>query len=46
MKLVTYEELLEKIETYIHKKSDLKRINDAYELAAFKHEGQFRKKKW
>lgn len=43
MKLVTYEELLKKIETYIHKKSDLKRINDAYELAAFKHEGQFRK---
>ncbi|MDD2260367.1 MAG: bifunctional (p)ppGpp synthetase/guanosine-3',5'-bis(diphosphate) 3'-pyrophosphohydrolase [Acholeplasmataceae bacterium] len=43
MKLVTYDELLNKIETYIHKKSDLKRINDAHELAAFKHEGQFRK---
>ena len=41
--MVTYEELLKLVSTYIHKKSDLKRIGEAYNLAFLKHEGQFRR---
>lgn len=42
-KIVTYDELKVAIENYIHKKSDLKRIDQAYELAKLKHEGQYRR---
>lgn len=40
---ITYEEVEEKIKTYITDKKELKNIRKAYELAEKKHEGQFRK---
>ena len=43
MDLISFPVLKEKIQTYIHKKEDLKRIDEAYQLALFKHEGQYRR---
>lgn len=43
MEVVSYKELIKKIKTYIKKEDDLKRIEEAYQLALFKHEGQFRR---
>ena len=40
---ITYQEVEEKIKTYITDKKELKNIRTAYELAEKKHEGQFRK---
>ncbi len=41
--MVTFDDLLKLASSYIHKKGDLKRIGDAYNLAFLKHEGQFRR---
>lgn len=43
MDIVSYQELVKKIKTYIQNESDLKKIKEAYQLAFFKHEGQKRK---
>jgi guanosine-3',5'-bis(diphosphate) 3'-pyrophosphohydrolase len=43
VEVVSYKELIKKIKTYIQKEDDLKRIEEAYQLALFKHEGQFRR---
>ncbi len=43
MGLVSYKEVKEKIQTYINNKQDLKRIDEAYQFADFKHAGQLRK---
>ena len=40
---ITFEEVYEKINTYIHRESDLALIKKAYEFAADKHKDQFRK---
>jgi len=40
---ITYDQVLEKIKTYIEDENELKVINDSYELARSKHEGQYRK---
>lgn len=40
---VTYEELIEKVNTYIHSAKDLALIKKAYDVANNLHEGQFRK---
>ncbi|MGM9971219.1 MAG: RelA/SpoT family protein [Anaeroplasmataceae bacterium] len=40
---VTFSELFEEINTYIHKESDLNLIKKAYEFAALKHKDQYRK---
>ena len=40
---VTIEEIIEKASTYIEDKEQIKVINDAYDFAKLKHEGQFRK---
>lgn len=42
METVNYQQLKEKITSYITNEEDLRRIDDAYQLAFFKHEGQFR----
>lgn len=42
MELVSYQQLKEKITSYITNEEDLKRIDEAYQLAFFQHEGQFR----
>ena len=39
----SYEKMMNEIETYIHKDSDIQLIKKAYEYALSKHEGQFRK---
>lgn len=41
--MVTYDDLVAQASTYIHKKADLKRIGEAYNLAFLKHDGQFRR---
>lgn len=41
--MVTYDDLVKQASTYIHKKTDLKRIGEAYNLAFLKHDGQFRR---
>jgi len=41
--MVTYDDLVAQASTYIHKKTDLKRIGEAYNLAFLKHDGQFRR---
>ncbi len=41
----TYEEVKALYSKYIHKKNDLKRIDEAYQLAFLSHDGQFRKSK-
>lgn len=41
--MVTYDDLIKQVSTYIHKKTDLKRIGEAYNLAFLKHDGQFRR---
>lgn len=43
METVSYQKLINKIKTYIQNESDLKQIEKAYQLALFKHEGQYRK---
>lgn len=43
MARVTFEEVFEKINTYIHRESDLALIKKAYEFAAEKHKNQYRK---
>ncbi len=43
MKIITFDQLNEKISTYIRKEEDLKRIDEAYHLAFLQHDGQFRK---
>ena len=43
MAKVTFEEVYEKINTYIHRESDLALIKKAYEFAAEKHKNQYRK---
>lgn len=43
MSSVTFEELYEKINTYIHKEDDLALIKKAYEFASEKHKSQTRK---
>ena len=40
---ISYDQVLEKIKTYIEDENELKVINDSYELARSKHEGQYRK---
>ena len=40
---VTYEELLDKLKTYITKEEELKVINDAYQFAWEHHKGKKRK---
>lgn len=41
--MVTYDDLVAQASVYIHKKTDLKRIGEAYNLAFLKHDGQFRR---
>ena len=41
--MITFNDLYEKINTYIHFEKDLILIREAYELAESKHEGQLRK---
>ena len=40
---ITYDDVLEKIKTYIKSNKELKVIDKAYQLAHEKHEGQYRK---
>lgn len=40
---ITFLEVFEQINTYIHKQSDLDLIKKAYEFASLKHQNQFRK---
>ncbi|MBQ1551900.1 MAG: HD domain-containing protein, partial [Bacilli bacterium] len=40
---ISFDQVLEKIKTYIEDEKELQVINDAYELARSKHEGQYRK---
>ena len=41
--MIAFDDLLEKVNSYIHHEKDLNLIKDAYLLAASKHEGQKRK---
>jgi len=41
--IITFDRLIDQIKNYIHKEEDLKRIEAAYKLSFFQHEGQFRK---
>lgn len=43
MSTITIDDLMNKVETYIHKEKDLNKIKEAYELAFKKHNGQFRR---
>ena len=40
---ISFKDLLNKVTTYIHNETDLKRIYEAYEFADEKHQGQMRK---
>ena len=40
---ITFDQVMEKIKSYIEDEKELQVINDAYELARSKHEGQYRK---
>ena len=40
---ISFDQVLEKIKSYIEDEKELQVINDAYELARSKHEGQYRK---
>lgn len=40
---MTFEKLIENVKTYIRRESDLARLEAAYQLSSFKHEGQTRK---
>ena len=40
---VTYEQCMEHVKQYIHNPDNIQLIQDAYEFAKDKHEGQFRK---
>ena len=40
---ISFDQVLEKIQSYIEDEKELQVINDAYELARSKHEGQYRK---
>ena len=40
---INFDQVLERIKTYIEDEKELQVINDAYELARSKHEGQYRK---
>ena len=40
---ISFDQVLEKINSYIEDEKELQVINDAYELARSKHEGQYRK---
>ena len=40
---ITFEDVMEKVKTYIKDESEIKNIEKAYNLALVKHEGQYRK---